>query len=108
MNKNLLILVITFFITSAYGQETIDIFSISSRFGFPQSYDSIYKSKAKEFGSSASLVAPIKLSDKSIWYNSINYFYWHVSNDEPIEPGISNPIDLHGIMIQNVVTYGFF
>lgn len=85
---------------AAHGQETIDIFTISSRYGFPQSYDSIYKSKAKEFGSSASLVAPIKISEKSIWYNSVNYFYWNVSNNEELTSDISNPINIHGIILR--------
>lgn len=81
-------------------QETLDILTISGRYGFPQAYDSIYDGKAKEYGAMLSLVAPIEMSERSIWYNSVNYFYWHVDNDEEMPPEIANPIDLHGIILR--------
>lgn len=86
--------------SATQAQETLDIFTLTGRYGFPQSYDSIYKSKAKEYGAMASLVAPIKMNEKSIWYNSLNYFYFHVGNDEDTPPEIMNPIDLHGIILR--------
>ncbi len=81
-------------------QETLDVLTLSGRYGFPQSYDSIYKSKANEYGAMAALVAPIKINEKSIWYNSVNYFYFHVGNEEDASPEIMNPIDLHGIILR--------
>ena len=81
-------------------QETLDIFTISGRYGFPQSYDSVYDGKAKEYGVMIDLKAPIKMSEKSIWYNSVNYFYWHVGNDEVMPAEEVNPIDLHGIILR--------
>ena len=94
-------LVLVFFVSaSSIGQETLDVLTLSGRYGFPQSYDSIYKSKAKEYGAMASLVAPIKMNEKSIWYNSVNYFYFHVGNDEDTPPEIMNPIDVHGIILR--------
>ena len=94
-------LVFVFFVSAAsIGQETLDVLTLSGRYGFPQSYDSIYKSKAKEYGAMASLVAPIKMNEKSIWYNSVNYFYFHVGNDEDTPPEIMNPIDVHGIILR--------
>ncbi len=86
--------------TASFGQETLDILTLTGRYGFPQSYDSIYKSKAKEYGALASLVAPIKMNEKSIWYNSINYFYFHVGNDEDTPPEIMNPINVHGLILR--------
>ncbi len=82
------------------GQETLDVLTLSGRYGFPQSYDSIYKSKANEYGAMAALVAPVKINEKSIWYNSLNYFYFHVGNDEDTPPEIMNPIDVHGIILR--------
>ena len=93
----LLVLILS---AAAQAQETLDILTLTGRYGFPQSYDSIYKSKAKEYGAMASLVAPIKMNEKSIWYNSLNYFYFHVGNDEDMPPEIMNPIDLHGIILR--------
>lgn len=82
------------------GQETLDVFTLSGRYGFPQSYDSIYQTKARETGITAGLVAPVKLNERSIWYNSLNYFYWHVTNDEDTPPELMNPIDLHGLILR--------
>ena len=93
----LLLLFVSF---SSFGQETLDVLTLSGRYGFPQSYDSIYKSKANEYGAMAALVAPIKMNEKSIWYNSLNYFYFLVENDEDTPPEIMNPIDVHGIILR--------
>lgn len=93
-----LILMFTSFISK--GQETLDLITVSGRYGFPQAYDSIYQSKATEYGAMASLVAPIEMSERSIWYNSVNYFYWHVGNDEETPPEIMNPIDIHGFILR--------
>ena len=82
------------------GQESLDILTVSGRVGVPQSYDSIYESKASEYGLMLSLVAPIEVNERSIWYNSVNYFYWHVNNDEDTPPEIVNPIDIHGIILR--------
>ncbi len=94
------LLLVIFISDSAQSQETLDVFTLSGRYGFPQSYDSIYKSKANEYGAMAALVAPIKMNEKSIWYNSLNYFFFHVGNDEDTPPEIMNPIDLHGIILR--------
>jgi hypothetical protein len=85
---------------TSVGQETLDVLTLSGRYGFPQSYDSIYKSKANEYGAMAALVAPIKINEKSIWFNSLNYFYFHVGNNEDTPPEIMNPIDVHGIILR--------
>lgn len=98
--KHLIILISICFSISLLGQETIDIFTVSGRYGFPQSYDSVYNGKAKEYGAMANLVVPIKFSEKTIWYNSVNYLYFHVTNDEDMPIDIANPINLHGIILR--------
>lgn len=95
------------FSTSSKGQETLDVLTLSGRYGFPQSYDSIYKSKATEYGAMGALVAPIKMNEKSIWYNSLNYFYFHVGNDEDTPPEIMNPIDVHGFILRTGLYHKF-
>ena len=85
---------------SLTSQERIDILTLSGRYGFPQAYDSVYKSKAREYGAMVALVAPVRINEKSIWYNSLNYFYFHVGNDEDVPPELANPIDVHGIILR--------
>ncbi len=81
-------------------QETLDILTFSWRLAPHQNYDSIYDGKARETGFSAGLVLPIKISEKSIWYNSINYFHWKVTNEEIMPENIANPIKIHGIIFR--------
>ncbi len=85
---------------SLAGQQTLDIFTISGRYGFPQSYDSVLTKKATEVGSMVNLVAPIKFSEHTIWYNSLNYFYFYVSNGETLAPEIANPIGIYGFLFR--------
>lgn len=92
---------------SLTAQETLDVFTVSGRYGLPQAYDSIYKGKAKEFGAMIGLVAPVRISERSIWYNNVNYFNWHVSNDEIMPEGIANPIHLHGIILRTGLVQKF-
>ena len=92
---------------SARSQESLDVLTLSGRYGFPQSYDSIYSSKAKEQGFMAALVAPIKMNEKYIWYSSLNYFYFHVSNDDEAPAEIVNPIDIHGIILRTGIYQKF-
>jgi len=85
---------------SLLAQKTFDLITLSGRNGFPQSYNSIYNGEAKEYGTMVSLAAPIELSEKTMWYNSVNYFYWHVSNNETMPTNISNPINIHGFILR--------
>ncbi len=85
---------------SLAGQQTLDILTVSGRYGFQQSYDSVIAGKAKEYGAMVNLVAPIQFSEKTIWYNSLNYFYFHVANDETLAPEIVNPVNIHGFLLR--------
>jgi hypothetical protein len=98
--KYLLIIVIICVSSTVQSQETLDLFTISGRFGFPQSYDSVYNGKANEYGLMIDAKAPIKMSEKSIWYNGLNYFYWHVTNDEEMPEEQMDPVNLHGFILR--------
>ena len=88
------------FMLKVSGQERLDLFTLGGTYGFPTAYDSIYQGKGTETGVTASLVAPARLSEKSIWYNSLNYFFWGVDNDEEMAEDIMNPIRLHGFILR--------
>lgn len=101
-------IIIAFFLMhSAYAQDRLDIFTLSGRYGFPAAYDSIYKGKGTEYGITASMVAPAVLSEKSIWYSSLNYFYWGVDNDEEMPQDLMNPIRVHGLILRTGIVHEF-
>ena len=96
-----LIILLAFLISQhAKGQDRLDLFTLSGTYGFPTAYDSIYSGKGTESGFSAALVIPVKLSEKSIWYNGINYLFWGVDNDEVFPDDVMNPIRIHGIILR--------
>lgn len=100
MKRIIFLLLSIYLCASLSGQKTIDILNISGRYGFPQSYDSLYSGKAKENVMMVALVVPLKITKKTIWYNSINYFYFNVGNDETMSAEIANPISIHGFLFR--------
>jgi hypothetical protein len=103
-----LVIGIVFLVTSLVsGQDRLDLFTLAGSYGFPSAYDSIYEGKGTETGIMASFVAPARLSDKSIWYSSLNYFYWGVDNDEEMAEDIMNPIRVHGLILRTGLVQEF-
>mgnify|MGYP003933264357 CR=1 FL=1 len=100
MRSGFSLLILIFIINAAFGQDRLDLFTLSGNYGFPTAYDSIYEGKGTETGFMASMVAPAVLSEKSVWYSSLNYFYWGVNNDEEMPQDIMNPIRVHGFILR--------
>ncbi|MBN1118045.1 MAG: hypothetical protein JXA77_12615 [Bacteroidales bacterium] len=85
---------------SGISQNTLDILTLSGKYTTPQNYDSTYNGKAQEKGSFIGLTLPIPINDKTIIYNSLNYFYFHVDNEADMPDNIVDPINLHGFIIR--------
>ena len=100
MRSGFSLVILIFIINAAFGQDRLDLFTLSGNYGFPTVYDSIYEGKGTETGFMASMVAPAVLSEKSVWYSSLNYFYWGVNNDEEMPQDIMNPIRVHGFILR--------
>ena len=90
-----------------YSQNTIDIITISGHFGTPKKYTESYDDRAQETGVMLGLVAPIKISKNTYWYNSLNYFYWSVNNDIEMPNEIVNPMQLHGFILRSGIYHKF-
>ncbi len=102
-----LVLPLFFMLNPSYSQDTFDILTVSGHFGLPQEYLDTYDEKGKETGAMVGLVAPIKISENTYWYNSLNYFYWSVSNDIDMPADIVNPMKLHGFILQTGIYHKF-
>jgi hypothetical protein len=101
MKRLYIILVGLFMLHLLSAQNSLDIFTLSGRYGSPQSYDSSLTGKAQETGIFAALTLPLPVTKKSIWYNSINYFYFHVDNEPALSDNIADPINLHGFILRS-------
>ncbi len=100
MKSSLLVLAALLVSSLLFGQDRIDLFTLSGGYGFPSAYDSIYQGKGTEKAIAAAFVAPVELSKKSIWYSGINYFFWGVDNDEVLPDDVMDPIRIHGFLLR--------
>ena len=82
-------------------QETVDILTLTGRYGLPQSYEGeTYSEKATEYGSSLGITAGANLSENSMIGFNLNYFYFNVQGDPSIPDNIANPMILNGIILR--------
>ncbi|NQU53749.1 MAG: hypothetical protein HQ522_14560 [Bacteroidetes bacterium] len=81
-------------------QNSLDILNLSARYGFPQSYEDTYNGTASEIGTFLNLTVPIPISENTIWYNSLNHFFFNVDGDPAIPDGEINPINLQGFILR--------
>jgi hypothetical protein len=88
---------ITFYISA---QSSLDIFTLSGRYGFPQEYETTYSEKAKETGILANLQMPVPFSESTIWYNQLTFNNFRVNNDITMPAEMANPINVYGFILQ--------
>lgn len=83
-------------------QESIDILSLSGRYGPPKEYkDANYTGKATEWGSLNSFTAGIKLGSRSMLPINVNHFYFNVQDADPEFSGeVANPIKINGFILR--------
>lgn len=88
--------------SNALAQESIDLITISGRYGIPSPYTSTYTGKATETGILINLRVPIPLNESktSLWYNNLTYTQATINNDEIMPADIANPISIHGFILQ--------
>jgi len=85
---------------ASLAQSSLDIFTASGRFGFPQQVGEPIKGTNYEYGGLVNLKAPILLSKKTIWYNDLTYVYSFVQSDAELGVGVANPLELSGFIFQ--------
>jgi hypothetical protein len=81
-------------------QRTLDLVSLTGRYGLPQEYKENYTGKATEYGSINSITAGIKLSEKTKIPISFNHFYFNVQGDPEIPEDLANPIIINGFILR--------
>jgi hypothetical protein len=91
-------------------QETIDILSLSGRYGLPQEYiDAGQSGKATELGSINSFQAGFDIGKKTMFVINLNHFYFNVQGDpNPEFPSdIANPVNINGIIMRTGIRQNF-
>ena len=90
-----------------FGQQSIDLVTLSGRYGFPQSYLTTYPEKATEVAALVNLKFPIEFGANTIWYNDLSYLYSQVTDNNTMADSLANPIHLHGFILQTGVIRKF-
>jgi len=85
-------------------QETIDILSLTGRYGLPGDYQSsLYDGKATETGSVNALTVGFNVSERTMVAVNVNHFYFHVNHDpDPAFPpgALANPVNINGLLLR--------
>jgi len=93
----------------AMAQNTIDLFTVSGRYGIHQPYnpppanyvgEDLTKHKAQESALFINLKAPIKFNDKTIWFNNLTYTYSHVNNGLSLPDFMATNVGLNAFIFQ--------
>ncbi|MFT6996683.1 MAG: hypothetical protein ACJAQ4_000424 [Cryomorphaceae bacterium] len=99
MKLRLLSALIVFLAFQCYGQERIDLLTVSSRWGQPSAFND-FDGEAQESGLLLNLKLPVVLSEKTIWYNNFTYTNSAVKSDFD-SPELSAPdLNLHAFILQ--------
>ncbi|XOV95047.1 MAG: DUF6268 family outer membrane beta-barrel protein [Bacteroidota bacterium] len=93
-----LIFILAFTTTSLYGQQSIDLLTLSYRYSPEQPYET-GNGNASETGFLTNLKIPIVLNEKSIWYSDLTYQSFNVNYSTEV-PGAIMPVKVHGFILQ--------
>ncbi|MBN1952886.1 MAG: hypothetical protein JW801_16905 [Bacteroidales bacterium] len=108
MKRIILLLSAMFLVLPQQAQNRLDILTLSGRFTPPQSYENAtYPGTAQESGSFVGITVPVPITKNTIFYNSLNYFYFHVSNEASLPDGIIDPVNLHGFILRTGLVQNF-
>jgi hypothetical protein len=82
------------------GQSSLDVFTLSGRYGFPQDYETTYTEKARETGILVNVQAAVSFSESTLWYSQLTFNSFNVKNDNVMPADIANPINIYGFILQ--------
>jgi hypothetical protein len=88
-------------------QSSIDLFTLSGRYGFPQKYETTYDEKATETGILANAQGAIRFDDSTLWYIQLTFNNYRVINDISMPEDIANPIHITGFILQTGIYQKF-
>ena len=98
--KNLFTLFLLLLSAVSFAQESIDLFTVSGRYGIPSSYEEQIEGKATEMGGMVNMRIPIVLDSSNIWYSKLTYLNNSVTSALTFADSIANPIKVHGVILQ--------
>lgn len=91
-------ILLLFSATSLLAQQSIDLATLSYRFGPAQSYENNL-GNARETGFMTNFKIPVVINESSIWYSDLTYQHFNIDYSAN-DPGSIMPIQVHGVILQ--------
>jgi hypothetical protein len=89
-------------------QKSLDILTLSGRYGFPASYEAPFENhKGTETGALVNIQLALPTKGSTRWYNNLTYTTFHVNNDAEMNADVANPIHLHSFILQTGLYHKF-
>jgi hypothetical protein len=110
MKRFALLLAVAACTLTATSQETIDILSLTGRYGLPGDYkDAAYGGQATEWGSINTFQAGFNLARNTMFIINLNHFYFNLQGEpEPAFPAeVANPVIVNGIILRTGIRQYF-
>ncbi len=98
--RNISTVLFFLFSTLVFSQQSIDLLTLSGRFGLPSTYEGNVKGRAVETGGLVNLRIPIVLDSSNIWYSKLTYLNNSVVSSRTFNDTVANPIIVHGFILQ--------
>jgi len=92
---------------SLFAQSSIDLLTVSGRYGVQTNYKENYPGTVRETGILINLKAPVVINEQLIWYNELTYTNFAVNSEASFPAEIISTIYLDAFIVQTGVVKRF-
>ncbi|UCH13108.1 MAG: hypothetical protein JSV22_08310 [Bacteroidales bacterium] len=100
MKRLILSMVVCMICLCISAQNSVDVLTISGRYGFPQAYENNMPGKATESGGLVNLFMGFNICENIVWFNDISYIHSSIVSDVQMPQDVVDPVKLHGFILQ--------
>jgi hypothetical protein len=103
------VLVLFFLFNEAVGQRTLDVMTLTGRYGLPGSYQTTYPGEATESGLMLDMKYGMSINADSnlFWISNLNYFHYQLHSSEILPEALADPMILHGFIFRTGLKKSF-
>ena len=107
MRHLILLFFLVFTGAAVFAQNSIDLFTIATQYGFPSDYEAPLDGQGQETVYNLNAKLPIPMGENDVWYNNLSYYNFRVNSDGEIPEAMASPLNLHAIILQTGLYHKF-
>lgn len=100
MKKQILFILFLAVALASTAQQSIDLFTLSGRYGLPQKLEDKMEGEATETGGLINLKVPVVFNPATIWYSEFTYTRFNVDYSADLPEEMASPIHANGFILQ--------